>query len=180
MTSPFDHRPRTEWLAITRDVIARHPVPTVTLSESVLAAWTSIFRSQIGDLRIGQDIFPQPQVMGFFLHELIPVELCQRVGGWRRGLGTEKDAHFELDSDYSFEIKTSSHPRQSLRKPELRAARRRGSAVEVRLLPRGQFRELERSTGPAAEDLTHQVRVARPHRLDRTGCSHWPAGAPDC
>ncbi len=87
-------------------------MPTVTLSESVLAAWTSIFRSQIGDLRIGQDIFPQPQVMGFFLHELIPVELCQRVGGWRRGLGTEKDAHFELDSDYSFEIKTSSHPRQ--------------------------------------------------------------------
>jgi hypothetical protein len=82
------------------------------LVQVVQAAWASIFESDIGGLTIGTDIYPQAQVLGFFLHELIPVELAREEPGWRRGGGNEKDAEFDADPTVSFEIKTSSHARQ--------------------------------------------------------------------
>jgi hypothetical protein len=82
----------------------------------VLTAWEEIFASRIGTLglRIGIDISPQPQIMGFLLHELILVVVARRARGWRRGnVGAqEKDLHCEGNPDYSIELKTSSHPRQ--------------------------------------------------------------------
>lgn len=110
--SPYDGAPLEEWRRMTEELIERHPLSKERLVQVVQAAWASIFRSSIGDLRIGTDIFPQAQVLGFFLHELIPVELAREERGWRRGGNAEKDAEYDEDRSISFEIKTSSSARQ--------------------------------------------------------------------
>lgn len=111
MTSPYQDQPVERWEAITGEVIARHPLSTDLLRDSVFAAWREIFNSRVGSLQIGRDIHPQPQIVGFFLHELIPHEIARRAEGWRCGRGAEKDVHFEANSEFSLELKTSSHPR---------------------------------------------------------------------
>lgn len=72
-----------------------------------------IFESRIGSmgLRIGRDVFPQPQSMGLFLHEIIPIVIASRSDGWVRGEPGrhEKDLHYSTNPGYSVEIKTSSH-----------------------------------------------------------------------
>ena len=96
---------------MTDGLIARHPLGPDLLARAVLAAWRDIFDTRVGaeNLRFGQHIFPAPQVMGFFLHELIPVVVARENPGWRRGVTKgEKDLHFETDPSFSVEIKTSS------------------------------------------------------------------------
>lgn len=112
MTSPYSKAPVEKWPGITRKLIRKHPLKTTEIVEIVLAAWQSIFDSRMGSkgFRIGVDIFPKPQIMGFFLHELIPLELASRYPGtWRvdRYAG-EKDAVCLRNAAYSIEIKTSS------------------------------------------------------------------------
>jgi hypothetical protein len=80
----------------------------------VLGAWDSIFASRMGTkgFRIGRDISPKPQIMGFFLHELIPLELAARYPKeWRvEASPRDKDIVHIPDDAYSIEIKTSSNP----------------------------------------------------------------------
>lgn len=115
MPSPYYNKPVTEWRAITDRLIAAHPLDPDELVEVVLATWESIFRSNLGTLgfHIGRDIFPKPQIMGFFLHELIPLELASRYPKeWRGELtGGDKDIVYIPDDNYSIEVKTSSNPR---------------------------------------------------------------------
>jgi hypothetical protein len=71
----------------------------------------SIFDSKIGNaFLIGKDIFPKPQIMGFFLHELIPLTLAKRYPDkWRKEeTASEKDLIYMPDDTFSVEIKTSS------------------------------------------------------------------------
>ncbi len=79
---------------------------------AVLEAWDSIFASSFGGFQIGVDIFPKPQAMGLFLHELTPLILTRKYPArWRDGRKKgEKDLIYIPDSTYSTEIKTSSHP----------------------------------------------------------------------
>ncbi len=81
----------------------------------VLTSWSAILKSKIGGkLTIGKDIQPKPQIMGFFLHELIPLELADRQPKlWRpeKAKG-DKDIVYVPDSKFSIEIKTSSHASQ--------------------------------------------------------------------
>lgn len=109
--SPYSGLAPEAWRQNTAELVDRHPLSRERIVQVVQASWAAIFRSSVGDLRIGTDIFPQAQVLGFFLHELIPVQLAREEPGWRRGSGTEKDAVHEPDNAYSFEIKTSSHAR---------------------------------------------------------------------
>lgn len=55
--------------------------------------------------------FPKPQILGFFLHELIPLKLKERYPKTWRGDETapEKDVVYIPENFYSFEVKTSSH-----------------------------------------------------------------------
>jgi len=66
MSSPYARLPLDRWLAVTREVIARHPLATDEIVEVVLAAWQAIFESRMGSkgFRIGVDILPKPQIMG--------------------------------------------------------------------------------------------------------------------
>ena len=111
MTSPYKGLTSDRWPAKTKQLINEHPLDKEILVEAVLESWNGILGTRIaGALQVGEDIFPQPQVMGNMLHELIPVILADKTGGrWKRGsFKGEKDVINLFDSKYSFEIKTSS------------------------------------------------------------------------
>jgi hypothetical protein len=112
MSSPYEGIPVELWKQKTRELIYNHPLNTNELYEVVLTCWQDIFQSTIGSkpFRIGTDILPTPQVMGFLLHELIALELAYRYPQkWRRDqTSAEKDLVYIPDDVFSIEIKTSS------------------------------------------------------------------------
>lgn len=109
-TSPYFNLDPADYLAKTKSLIAMHPLGGPQLVETVLDAWRDIFTSNIGGFTIGREIRPAPQMMGFFLHELVPLKLAEAAQGWRRdGRSNEKDLVYIPDASYSIEIKTSSN-----------------------------------------------------------------------
>lgn len=115
MASPYKGLPPEKWLSVTKQLVKAHPLDTTEIVEVVLAAWDSIFDTRLGTnaFHIGRDIFPKPQIMGFFLHELIPLELAARhPKSWRgERTSSDKDIVYVRDDQYSIEVKTSSNPR---------------------------------------------------------------------
>jgi hypothetical protein len=115
-TSPFDGVPVAGWLEKTKELIDEHPLDRAELVEVVLTAWRSIFESKIGmnELRIGVDLYPKPQIMGFLLHEIVAAEFERRYPGVWRGdkVAVEKDLVYVPDDRFSTEVKTSSHKNQ--------------------------------------------------------------------
>lgn len=110
---PYAGVPTQKWVAVTNKLIQKHPLRVEEIVESVLVAWRDLHETVLGrKLRIGKDIFPNPQIIGFLLHELIPVEVASRhPGRWRREKAkAEKDLVYIPNPQYSIEIKTSSHP----------------------------------------------------------------------
>lgn len=116
MTSPYDKLPQSKWAAKTQKLIQGYPLDMDELVEVVHLSWDAIFHSRIGKkgFKVGKHLFPQPQILAFFLHELIPLELQTRHPGvWRREeVAAEKDVVYIPDESFSMEIKTSSHPSQ--------------------------------------------------------------------
>ncbi|MCL2348925.1 MAG: ScaI family restriction endonuclease [Planctomycetaceae bacterium] len=111
MKSPYQNKPSSTWPDITDNLIKEHPLDVKQIVDVVHKSWSGIFASKIGGhLQIGRNIFPKPQIMGFFLHELIPLNLeKQHPEYWRRELIAEdKDIVCTVDPKYSIEIKTSS------------------------------------------------------------------------
>lgn len=99
---------------VTKRLIKQHPLSPEEIVDVVLTAWHSIFASRMGSkgFRIGVEMFPKPQIMGFFLHELIPLELAARypnTWGIEQSAG-DKDIVYIPDTQFSIEIKTSSNP----------------------------------------------------------------------
>lgn len=112
MVSPYHGLPVNEWEKRTLELITAHPLDPNEIYEVVLSVWDDIFTSGIGNkpFKIGQDMFPRPQIMAYFLHELIPLEFSRRYPGiWRREeTSNEKDLVYIPDQSFSIEIKTSS------------------------------------------------------------------------
>lgn len=115
MASPYNGLPPEKWLKVTQKLVKEHPLATDEIVEVVLDTWDSIFSSRMGTkgFTIGKDIFPKPQIMGFFLHELIPLELATRYPKHWRGekSASDKDIVYIPDEQFSVEVKTSSDPR---------------------------------------------------------------------
>ncbi len=114
INNPYFGLSAENWLAKTNELIATHPIPSSSLVEITKEAWREVFATKVGTAgyQIGVDILPQPQIIGFLLHELIPLLIAARYSGWRRDVGgTEKDVVCEFDPSYSIEIKTSSNLR---------------------------------------------------------------------
>lgn len=101
-----------EWPAVTDRLLRDFPIAMSEIAKTVLTSWEDIFHSRLGlrGYQIGRDIWPEPQIMGFLLHELIPLNLAHSFPHiWRRGLASsECDAVCISHANYSFEIKTSS------------------------------------------------------------------------
>jgi len=114
--SPYADLPINQWEKRTLELIKDHPLDTNEIYDIVNSVWLDIFKSGIGNkpFRIGQDLFPRPQIMAYFLHELIPLELTNRYPKiWRREENTdEKDLVYIPNDLYSIEIKTSSSARK--------------------------------------------------------------------
>lgn len=111
MISPYDNKDISEWAHITENLISEHPLDKDELVEVVLEAWEKILSTKIGDeLKIGVNIFPSPQIMGNFLHDLIPAILSKRYNTvWEIGYEKKhKDLNYIPNDKYSIEIKTSS------------------------------------------------------------------------
>lgn len=115
-TSPYHRKPQSDWRSITLDLLAKYPLSKDSMVDVTLSSWDGIFQTGIGreGFRIGRDIFPAPQIMGFFLHELIPLNLHSKFPKlWTKDKKvSEKDLVYIPDISYSMEIKTSSHPNQ--------------------------------------------------------------------
>lgn len=112
MASPYEGRPESQWSRITEQLVNDYPLELDDLVDAVLDAWDGILMSKIaGELQIGVDIFPGPQIMGNYLHELIPIMLERKFSGiWSRDRKKgDKDLVYLLDNYYSTEIKTSSN-----------------------------------------------------------------------
>jgi len=111
--SPYLKKDKSKWKAITEEIIKKHPLDENKLVEMVLSAWSDIFETSIGrhNLKIGEHIFPKPQVIGALLHELIPAELAASSPKEWRGEITadDKDIVYIPDDFYSIELKTSSN-----------------------------------------------------------------------
>lgn len=114
MTSPYAGKQISEWLKITEDLISKHPFSEKEIVDVVLKSWDDIFNSKIGSFYIGKDIFPTPQIMSFFLHELVAHYLSlANTGIYKVGvLKHEKDIHHLNNDQLSVEIKGSSHNSQ--------------------------------------------------------------------
>lgn len=112
--SPYYGKDIAQWSKITEKLIKQHPLKEKEIVDTVLTSWNEIFKSNIGSLFIGKDIFPSPQIMSFFLHELVAHYLGKNHPGlYKVGKEkTEKDVHCITDPDLSVEIKASSHPNQ--------------------------------------------------------------------
>src|SRR4051812_24657807 len=88
LADPYGPHPESDWDLITEQLIQAHPLGTTELVEAVLGTWKGLKQTRIGARRfqLGKDIWPSPQIMGSFLHEIIPLEFKARYPGvWRRG-----------------------------------------------------------------------------------------------
>lgn len=109
MKSPYENIPEEKWLAVTKKLINNHPLKDEIVNV-VIKSWDDIFESQIGSFSIGKDIFPSPQIMSFFLHELVAHYLSlkfpdtYKVGEAKK----EKDIHNIKKPNMGIEIKASS------------------------------------------------------------------------
>ena len=115
MKSPYHGLAVERWREKTIDLLNAHPLHCDEIVEVTLDCWSSLFLTKIGRrAQIGVHIFPRPQIMGIFLHELIPLEFSSRYPDlWRREQSSdEKDLVFVPDNMLSVEIKTSSHKTQ--------------------------------------------------------------------
>ncbi len=112
--SPYFGKVKDRWKAITEEIVEKHPLDETELVATILSAWDDIFATRIGknNLRIGQHIFPKPQVIGALLHELVPAVLVANSGDKWRGesTATDKDIVYIPNDYYSIELKTSSNP----------------------------------------------------------------------
>lgn len=111
MSSPYNNKSVYQWEQVTEQLVESHPLDTNEIVEVTLEAWKKIMSTKIGDeLQIGVDVFPSPQIMGNYLHELIPALMSKRHPDvWSREKTKEdKDLVCLSDNDFSIEIKTSS------------------------------------------------------------------------
>ena len=110
MISPYDQLDESQWQAKTIELINEHPLIQKEIKKIVLNCWNCIFNTVIGRYKIGVDIFPKPQIMAFFLHELICLEISKldpKTWGCEKK-SSDKDIVNLKNPYYSIEIKTSS------------------------------------------------------------------------
>ena len=110
MQSQYEGLDENEWLAKTQELVNSHPL-IKEIKDVVFQSWNDIFNSKIGSFRIGKEIFPSPQILSFFLHELVARYLSLKYPKrYKVGeLKHEKDVHDIENPSLGIEIKASSN-----------------------------------------------------------------------
>ena len=113
MESPYKNLPQNKWLEKTKELINSHPLKN-DIKDVVLNSWNDIFKSKIGSFNIWKEIFPSPQILSFFLHELVAHYLTLKYPDrYKVGeLKNEKDIHDIVNPFMGIEIKASSNATQ--------------------------------------------------------------------
>lgn len=112
MKSPYAGKPEASWLAITKQLVASHPLSVCELLDSALGAWQTLWHSSIGtgqtSVRLATLKVPAT-IVGYFFEILLARELERRHPGLWRGTqtGDEKDLVYIPDASRSVEIKAS-------------------------------------------------------------------------
>lgn len=107
--SPYENIDVAEWLAITKGLVAKHPLSSIIV-DLCLKSWQSILNGKINtylNMYI-KEMSISPQAMGALLHDVIPEYISKNVDGFRKGSGNEKDIICKYDEFFSLELKTSS------------------------------------------------------------------------
>ncbi len=112
LSSPYLNLDESQWKSKTKLLIKEHPLTTDYIKKTVSDSWDCIMNTTIGRYKIGVDIFPKPQIMGFFLHELICLEISNSNPKiWRcEKEAQDKDIVNMENKRFSIEVKTSSNP----------------------------------------------------------------------
>ena len=111
MESPYENINSSEWQKITEKLLNNFPLSKDYLVSLVLKSWDAILRTKIADKwSIAHDVQPKPQIMGFFLHEIIGQYIqADYPKSWRKEkTAADKDVVCITNPDFSLEIKTSS------------------------------------------------------------------------
>ena len=91
MKSPYKDLPKEQWETKTKELINSHPLKN-DIVDIVMSSWNAIFESNLAGFKIGKDIYPEPQIMGFFLHCLIALHINKKYPDYKLGSAkTEKD-----------------------------------------------------------------------------------------
>ena len=105
--NPYQNLPISNWKEKTIELVENHPLKKEELVKSVLTSWDKIFDTYIGnELKIGKDIKPSPQILGNYLHELIPIYFEKKYNGkWHKDkTKNDKDLVCDFNNFFSIEL----------------------------------------------------------------------------
>ncbi|HDG3923626.1 TPA: ScaI family restriction endonuclease [Staphylococcus aureus] len=109
---PYEGVPEEEWEEVTKKLIEEFPLSMDLIREIVLKSWEEIFTltNEKKDFIIGKTVFPKPQMMGFFLEEILTQKIHKLDPEiWVADrTGYSKDLENIINPQFSVEIKTSS------------------------------------------------------------------------
>ncbi|MCD3403720.1 ScaI family restriction endonuclease [Streptococcus equi] len=112
---PYHNVKESEWKSVTERLIEEFPIEMETLRKIVLDSWNELFTisNATRDFAIGKTIFPKPQILGFFLEEIVTQKIHKLdPKTWIPDpTGYSKDLENVREPKYSIEIKTSSSPK---------------------------------------------------------------------
>lgn len=112
---PYEGVDEKYWKDVTIDLINKFPISMDVIKEIVLDSWNEIFTitNSSHDFAIGKTIFPKPQMLGFFLEEIITQKIHRLDPKiWEPDpTGYSKDLVNKVEPEFSVEIKTSSSPK---------------------------------------------------------------------
>lgn len=109
---PYEDVEESEWKGVTESLIDEFPIEMERIRDIVLDSWNEIFTisNASQDFAIGKTIFPKPQILGFFLEEIVTHKIYKLdPKTWLPDpTGYSKDLVNTKEPKYSIEIKTSS------------------------------------------------------------------------
>lgn len=110
--SPYQDKPKSEWLKITKRLLSRHPLDADLILSTAHQAWNAVWSTRVGAGKTAINIKAldvPSSVVGYFFEILFARELEKQLPGKWRGCkqGDDKDLVYVPDSRWSVEIKTS-------------------------------------------------------------------------
>ena len=108
--SPYQDQKPEQWEETTRKIIKNHPISQDELKKTVLDAWDSILKTNISKYKIGEDIFPTQQMIGFLLQQLVSLHFENKYPEIWRGEKSASDKDMVCLTDDNFSMKSKHLP----------------------------------------------------------------------